>query len=242
MGPADDAATPVPGRYRADLSEGAAFLRRDRLLLSIAGMVAVTNLLDQAWAVVLLPVWASQHGYGAGGVAAVLSSLGAGALVGAVLASAYGHRLPRRWAYTICFLVAGAPRFLAVALGAPLLAVLAVTVLAGAFAGVINPVLSAVRIERVPRHLLGRVTALAGSMAWAGIPFGGPVAAVLLGLVDVRTAFALAGALYLATTLLPALLPDWAEMDRDRLTPHPPRPEDPAGAAPRPAPAPAPQQ
>jgi hypothetical protein len=43
--------------YLADIGEGLRFIRHDRLLLAIAGMVAVTNLLDQGLFAVLIPVW-----------------------------------------------------------------------------------------------------------------------------------------------------------------------------------------
>jgi MFS family permease len=49
--------------YLARLRGGAAFLRQERLLRSIAGMLAVTNLLDAACFAVLLPVWARDTGY-----------------------------------------------------------------------------------------------------------------------------------------------------------------------------------
>ena len=48
----------TPTSYAAELRDGWNFLRRDSVLMSLAVMVAVTNLLDLAWSAVLLPVWA----------------------------------------------------------------------------------------------------------------------------------------------------------------------------------------
>ncbi|MBJ7359653.1 MFS transporter, partial [Nocardioides sp.] len=43
--------------YLQQLREGWAFLRGDRVLVGITVMVALTNLIDMAWAGVLVPVW-----------------------------------------------------------------------------------------------------------------------------------------------------------------------------------------
>jgi len=99
------------GSYIARFQTGVRFLREDRLLRSITGMVATTNLLDQALAAVLLVVWARDQGGGAGLMAAVTVSLSAGAMIGAITAWAIGHRLPRRVTFAVSFLLIGGPRF-----------------------------------------------------------------------------------------------------------------------------------
>ncbi len=63
VAPPEPGVVPVEG-YVAQLREGADFLRKDGLLRAIVTMVAVTNLLDQAFMAVLLPVWATSSGYG----------------------------------------------------------------------------------------------------------------------------------------------------------------------------------
>jgi hypothetical protein len=60
-------ATAESGRYRQRLRAGLNFLRGDRLLRAIVGMVAVTNLIDTAVSVVLLPVGAGQRRPGGAG-------------------------------------------------------------------------------------------------------------------------------------------------------------------------------
>jgi hypothetical protein len=71
-GPDDHAGARTTG-YLGDLRAGWDFLRTDAVLLGLAIMIAVTNLLDQAFVVVMLPVWARNAGYGAGGVGLVLA-------------------------------------------------------------------------------------------------------------------------------------------------------------------------
>jgi len=112
------------------------------------------------------------------------------------------------------FLLAGAPRFLVLASGAPLGAVVAVFAVGGFGAGFLNPVLGAVLLERVPRRMLGRVSALGDSLAWAGIPLGGLIAGVAVASAGLVPVLLVCGAVYFFTTNLTGLRPEWREMDR----------------------------
>ena len=150
----------TPTSYAAELRDGWNFLRRDSVLMSLAVMVAVTNLLDLAWSAVLLPVWARDSGAGIGAVGLVFSVWGGASMLGALVAAAYGTRLPRFATYLVAFLITGLPRFVLFALGVPLWVILAMCVIGGASSGFLNPVLGAVTFERIPREMVGRITAL----------------------------------------------------------------------------------
>ncbi len=168
--PGRPAAEPGVG-YFARLRDGAAFLRRERLLRSMAGMVAVTNLLDAAWSSVLLPVWARETGYGPGGIGLVVGAMSACAAVSSLVAAAIAHRLRRRPVYLIGFLIGGAPRFFVLALGTKLWAIAAVYAVGGLGTGFINPIISAVLFERTPPAMFGPPSARRGSRladCWAG--------------------------------------------------------------------------
>ncbi|MCL7427233.1 MFS transporter [Streptomyces sp. YS415] len=204
-----------PGYWRR-FGEGFAFLRGEPLLLTVIVMVAITNLLDAAFASVLVPVWARESGNGPAAIGLTGSVMGAAAVGGSLIAAVVAHRLRRRLVLLTGFLMAGAPRFLVLAFDAPLWAVLAVFAFSGFGAGFLNPVLGAVLVERVPRRMLGRVNALGDSLAWAGIPLGGLLAGAAvtaLGLVPVLLA---CGVLYFLTTNLAGLRPEWREIDRTR--------------------------
>lgn len=201
------------GSYLQRLADGWRFLSRDPLIRAICLMVMVTNLLDAAASAVLMPVWVHDHGYGAAVLGLLWSAFGVTATVGALLAAGLGHRLPRRATYLIGFTIAGAPRFVAMALGAPLWLVLGVLGLGGLGAGFLNPIIGAVFIERTPRAMLGRVGALADSLAWAGIPFGGLVAGAAVAGIGLAPVMLVTGALYFAATTLPGFLSQWKEMD-----------------------------
>jgi MFS family permease len=202
------------GSYLRRLREGAAVVRRDGLLRSIVGMVAVTNLLDAALSGVLLAVWARQQGGGAGLMGVVAAAMSAGAVLGAATAAVVGHRLPRRLTFSVAFFLIGAPRFAVLGLGAPLWLVLAVVFVGGLGGGTINPILGAVQIERIPERARARVLSLITSMAYALIPFGGLLGGLLSDGVGVSAALLGCGFVYLVATTVPALRPEWREMDR----------------------------
>lgn len=189
--------------YGRDLAEGWSFLRRDAVLMGIVIMVAITNLLDQAFHAVLLPVWIQDGGYGPELLGTTLAVFSGASIAGAAIAAAIGERLPRLLVYTIAFLLTGCPRFIVLAADAPLAAIFAVFVIGGFASGFINPILSAVLFERVPKALIGRVTALEGALCWGLIPFGGLLAGVLISGTGLAAALAATGIAYLAATFLP---------------------------------------
>jgi hypothetical protein len=92
--------------------------------------------------------------------------------------------------------------------------VLTVAVVGGFSTGFINPILGAVIFERIPAPLVGRVTSLNNALCWALIPFGGLAGGITIAAIGLAPALAVFGAAYFAATTLPALLPQWREIDR----------------------------
>lgn len=216
----EEASDPAP--YVEQLRAGWRFLRGDRVLLGITLMVAMTNLVDAAWASVLMPVWAVESGNGAAGLGLLFGVFSGASALGAVTAALWAARLPRYATYLVAFLVCGAPRFAVMAFDSPLVVIGVVVVAAGFASGFLNPILGAVIFERIPAALVGRVSSLTTAMCFALLPFGGLVGGVLVTAGGLPFALAVCGVLYFAVTMLPALDPRWREIDR--------RPE-PAGAS-----------
>ncbi|OWV74242.1 MFS transporter permease [Rhizobium sp. N122] len=200
--------------YLGDLREGWRFLRGDVVLVSIVAMVAITNLLDQAYHAVLLPVWTRDSGHGPELLGAMFAAFAGASIVGAAIAAAIGERMPRLMVYTVAFLLTGFPRFLVAALDAPLGLVFTTLAIAGFASGFLNPILSAVIFERVPKPLTGRVTSMNAALCFALIPFGGLVGGALISTIGLAAALLLTGFAYLAATLLPLGLKSFRGFDR----------------------------
>ncbi|TAX77291.1 MFS transporter [Rhizobium ruizarguesonis] len=200
--------------YFSDLREGWRFLRGDAVLVSIVTMVATTNLLDQAYHAVLLPVWTQSSGHGPELLGAMFSAFTGASIAGAAIAAAIGERMPRLMVYTVAFLLTGFPRFLVVALDAPLALIFITLAIAGFASGFLNPILSAVIFERIPKPLTGRVTAMNAALCFVLIPFGGLVGGALISTIGLAAALSLTGLAYLAATLFPLALKSFRCFDK----------------------------
>ncbi|MGO7536634.1 MFS transporter [Rhizobium leguminosarum] len=200
--------------YLGDLREGWRFLRGDAVLVSIVIMVATTNLLDQAYHAVLLPVWTRSSGHGPELLGAMFSAFTGASIAGAAIAAAIGERMPRLMVYTVAFLLTGFPRFLVIALDAPLPIIFLTLAIAGFASGFLNPILSAVIFERIPQPLTGRVTAMNAALCFALIPFGGLVGGALISTIGLAAALSLTGLAYLAATLFPLALKSFRGFDK----------------------------
>lgn len=207
-----------PMRFWQSLHEGWAFLRREPVLLGLSLMIAVTNLLDLAWSAVLAPVWAMESGNGAGLLGLVFAVFAGSSAVGSLFASAWGDRLPRFRTYLLAYLVCGLPRFLVMAADSPLWLIMLIMVIGGVASGFLNPILGAVFFERIPDGLVGRVSSLSTSMCYALMPLGGVVGGALITGVGLSPALVIVGFAYLATTMAPAVVPSFRQMNRQSQT------------------------
>ncbi|WP_431514765.1 MFS transporter [Streptomyces sp.] len=202
--------------YWRRFGEGWNHLRGDRLLLTIVVTVGITNSLNAAFHTVLLPVWAKESGNGPTAIGVSGSVAGIAAVLASLIAAMVAHRMRRRVVFFAGFLVAGAPRYVILAVDAPMWAVLTVFALSGFGSGFLNPILGAVIFERVPRPLLGRVNALGDSLAWAGIPLGGLMGGAAVATFGLVPALLTGGTAFFLTTNLAGLRPEWRQMDQRR--------------------------
>ncbi|MEU6788974.1 MFS transporter [Nonomuraea angiospora] len=219
--------------YWRRFGQGFAFLRGEPLLLAMIVMVTATNLLDAAWSQVLAPVWAKESGRGPAVLGLSISVFGLTAVGGSLVAAAVAHRMRRRPVFFVAFLLGGPPKFLMLAVDLPVWGLVAASVVIGFSAGFLNPILSAISYERVPRHLLGRVGALQGAVMWAGIPLGGLLGGAAVTAAGLAPVLVTCGIAYALVTSLTGLRPEWREMDRLRGhgPPAAPAPEGSAGTA-----------
>lgn len=221
--PSAEPGAPSPGYWR-DFAAGLRFLAREPLLRAMVLLVLVTNLFDATKSNVLLPVVATRDLGGAAAFGLLVGAMGGGALVGSLLFSAVGHRLPRRATFVTAFAVAGAPPFWALAAAPPLPVVAAVFAVAGLAAGAINPLIGAVKLERVPATMRARVYGVIGAGAWAAMPVGAFGAGLAADRFGTTATLVAVGTGYLLVVLTPLLGGPWRDLRRPA-PPEQPRPD-----------------
>ncbi|WP_431908254.1 MFS transporter [Nonomuraea jabiensis] len=202
------------GGYLRDLRDGLAFLWRDRLQMSATSMIVVVNMLDTGVTQVLLALYARDVAGDPRAFGLLTGALGAGAVAGTIVYGAAGERLPMRLTYGVCFLIAGVPRVLVLALGVPFPVALATAALSGFAAGAINPILGILQFGRIPAPMRARALGTMTAAAYAAMPAGGLLAGSLTELTSLRTTLYAFTTLYLITSIPPFVCRAWRELDR----------------------------
>jgi MFS family permease len=201
------------GNYADELRDGLKFLRRDHLLLALMFTIMLTNGLDAAYSGVVRPVYVNQVWGSAFDLGLLIAVNAAGAVLGAVVYSAIGHRLPRHATFVTMFMLTGL-RFWIMALYPSLAVVLIFTFISSLGAGPLNPIIDAVEYERIPPHMRGRVFGVITAGAWAAMPLGVLLGGLLTDRLGVQVMLILLGATYFMTTLSMAFIPAMRQMDR----------------------------
>ncbi|HEY8135427.1 MAG TPA: MFS transporter [Candidatus Limnocylindrales bacterium] len=201
------------GRYFDELLAGLRFVWRDRLVRAIVLTVMITNFLDAPLLSVVLPVYVHQVYGSSVDLGLLFGAFGGAALAGAVGYGLIGPRLPRRLTFAIAFVIVGLPMWL-LAFQPPFVVALLGFVVIGLAAGPINPIISTVILERVPRSMRGRVTGTITSGAFVAMPAGMLIAGFVSQLYGVITAIVLIAAAYVVVTLSIFVNPAMREMDR----------------------------
>jgi MFS family permease len=215
--------------YRDDLFVGLRFVFSNGLLLSMVAVVAVANALDGALVTVVLPVYALDVWGSPTALGALTSAIGGGALIGAAVFSAIGHRMPRR----LTFLVAGAGGVVllygGLALTPPFALMLALALLGAVVAGPILPLIFTVVQTTTPAEVYGRVFGALQSLSASLAPFVIAIVGFVIEGAGLAPTIVGLGAVYLAVLLGMLLNPALRRLDTDR-TGSVAGPDEPAGA------------
>ncbi|MFJ9338742.1 MFS transporter [Streptomyces sp. NPDC101733] len=204
---------PRPGSYVEELRTGLRQLRSDRLLGAMAAVLLLTNALDGALNGVLYPAYGTQVLRSSALFGAMVTAVGAGALLGAALYGWAGHRMPRRAVFVGAFVLVGAVRCAALAAEPRVPVLLAALALSGIGSGIVGPLMMSVAFQRVPEEVRGRVFGLLVAAALAATPLGMLGAGLFLDARGLVPALLGTGALYLVVTLTPLVFPVWRELD-----------------------------
>ncbi|HEU0291970.1 MAG TPA: MFS transporter [Anaerolineales bacterium] len=201
------------GKYFDELREGLRFIYTDKLMLAIVIMVMLTNFLDAIYGGVVQPVFVKQVYGQALDLGLLIAANGAGAVIGTLIFSAIGPRLPRHTVFVFGFVLTSLRFFLFATYPSIWIAVPFV-VFASMGAGPLNPIIGAVEFERVPKNMRGRVGGAIGAGAWSAMPLGMLIGGVLTEQLGVRPMLLGLGVIYLITTLSMAFIPAMKEMNR----------------------------
>lgn len=201
-----------PQSFWSNTMFGFRFLRQQRLLFWLAGLICLMNLLDAPFATVQLPALVREHYGSAERVGLLLSAFGLGAVVGTVAFSAIAPRLSRRRTFIAGFFVMGLSSLL-ISTAPPYLVVIIALTIAGLASAPLNPILMSIRQERVPTHYRARVFGTMRAIAFAAIPLGQLAGGYLIEWLGVQVFIALLATIYLAVTISFVFNPVLREMD-----------------------------
>jgi MFS family permease len=201
------------GNYFDELREGLRFIYTDRLMLAIVIMIMLTNFLDAMFSGVVQPVFVKQVYGQALDLGLLIAANGGGAVIGALIFSAVGPRLPRHAVFVFGFVLTSL-RFFLYAMYPPLWVTVAFVILFSMGAGPLNPILGAVEYERIPKNMRGRVGGAISAGAWSAMPLGMLMGGVLTERWGIHPMLIGLGIIYLITTLSMAFIPAMKEMNR----------------------------
>ena len=151
---------------------GIRFIASHPLLRAIVLLVTLTNAIDAAGMTVLKPVYATQVLRDPAMLGFMVGCFAAGALTGSAIFGAIGHRYSGRLMFATCFVLAGTPPYLAMALGAPLPVLLPVLAVSGLAAGALNPMMATAMYGEVPDGMRARVFGATTAGVAASMPLG----------------------------------------------------------------------
>jgi MFS family permease len=221
-------ATVLPAGWRgywADFAAGIRFLTDRPLLRNLVLMIVVTNCFDAAGLTVLMPAYARTVGADGAIFGVMVAVFSGGALAGAALFTWLGQKLPRRPVLVVSFLLAGAPPFVAMAAAVPVPVLLGVLAIAGLAAGSINPLVTTVLYERVPRQLRARVLGAMTTGVSIGLPVGSALAGITVAAAGLAPVLLVTGVLYALVTLAPLSGGSWRSIESASLPTPAARPE-----------------
>ncbi len=206
------AAEHEPGSFWANTMFGFRFLRQNRLMLWLAGLVGIMNFLDAPLTTVQLPALVRENYGSAEQLGILLGANGGGAVVSTIIFSALAPRLSRRKVFIACFFVVGLA-FLAIAMAPPYPVAVTTMVIMGLAGGPLNPILMSIRQEQVPLPSRASVFGTTTAIAFVAIPFGQLVGGYLSAWLGVQTVIAAVAIIYLTVVLSFFFNPVLREMD-----------------------------
>lgn len=206
------------GSYLSELASGVKVLSVDPVLRTTGVTAAAANALAGSLYTVVLIAYAGQVSGGAGHYAAMMASLGGGALVGAVAFGFLGPQLPRRACYLLGYAGCGVST-IALAAEPGTAATLGILAVGGLCLAPIGPLMASVYQERIAEAERGRVFSAQNAINLGAIALGVSAASAALGAFGLRSAIVVIGGLELAIALVSTQLPSLRMLEDSRAKP-----------------------
>jgi MFS family permease len=193
----DEGDRPEPaGSNWAELRTGFGFIRRDGLIFAIVLIAMVMNFLDVARGSFAMPVMAKEVYNSSFALGLMYAASGGGAVVGAILYARNAGCLSRQKVFVWSCVLISLP-MLAFPFLAPLWVLIGLQILIGLAAGPLSPIIYAVKYERVPLEMRGRVFGTISAGANMAMPAGVLLGGFLIGGIGLSGSLAIIGALYI---------------------------------------------
>ncbi len=205
-GAAASGAADAAAESRGGFIAGIRFIAHSPLLRSIVLLVTLTNAIDAAGMTVLKPVYATEVLGDPALLGFMVGCFAAGALSGSALFAAVGHRYSGRLMFATCFVLAGAPPYLAMALGAPVPVLLPILAVSGLAAGALNPMMSTAMFGLVPDGMRARVFGATTAGVAASMPIGAFAAGLAVEQIGLTATLTVCAALYAVLGASPLFL------------------------------------
>ncbi len=173
--------------YIGELVDGLRYIWHDPAILTVTLAATAGAFFIDPLSPVLLPIYVNQQFGDAAALGLALGAYGVGGLLGIGLFFWLAPRVARPWLYRGLWLAYAAASFTLVFLP-PLVALLAALVVIGVTVGAIDPLERAVRQERTPPNLRGRVFAAMYAVPKVVVPLGVLTAGLLVEVVGLRGA------------------------------------------------------
>lgn len=177
---------PLPqlsGGFLAQFTEGARWIRRHRLILTLAIMLSILNFANFGALTILVLQSQEILGLGAAGYGTLLAAEAGGAVAGSMAGPMVARHLQQRRTLLLALLLIG---FSFAIVGATTNAWVTGAALATMMFGGMtwNIVTVSLRQREIPTHLLGRVNAIYRFFGWGSIPLGALAAGALVSFAE----------------------------------------------------------
>ena len=178
---------PAGGAYIGELIDGLRYIWREPAILTVTLAATAGAFFIDPLSPVLLPIYVNQQFGDATALGLALGAYGIGGLFGIGVFFGLATRVPRPLLYRGLWIAYALASFTLVALP-PLVALLAALVVIGVTVGAIDPLERAVRQERTPANLRGRVFAAMYAVPKVVVPLGVFTAGLLVEVAGLRVA------------------------------------------------------